>query len=159
MITLREDKLTENISIRDMAMYDTKANIQESFEILGVKVSKNYKKDLLADVLQDIFNRDPFLFVNSLPEDEQKLISKLIVMKQEDFITQPRNDEDFLSMQKLHLVLTYQGKYYWHIYMPDSIREKLNESAEQDLDLYPGMRELSSAMDKLNGVNDTLYDL
>lgn len=100
MTILLEDRLTEDICIREMAMYDTKANILESFEIIGVKVPKSYKKDVLVDILQDIFDRDPFLFVNSLPKEEQKLVVKLMNMQQHEFISRPRNDEDFLSMQR-----------------------------------------------------------
>ena len=142
-----------------MTMYDTKANILHAFSLINISVAKSYTKDTLTDIWEHLFKTDLFLIVNQLPKEEQKMFSKLLLLKQNEYITYPRNDERFLLMQKLYLTVTYEGKDYWHIYMPDSIRKHVLKSLEADMNYHPEMRPFHQTMEKLNSCNDRLFDL
>ena len=49
----------------------SKAAILESFAILHLGVAKSYRKGELAWLLDHMFNENPALFANILPEKEQ----------------------------------------------------------------------------------------
>lgn len=159
MITLRQDKNEMDISIHDMMMLDTKANMLEAYDLAGLKISKKAPKEVLASSWDHIVHDEPAFIIVHLPENEQKMLTKLAVMKQEEYITAPRNPEKFLMMQKLYLVVTYEGKDYQHIYMPDSVRKVISELAEEEIELHPGMREMNNAIDKMVGLNERMTSL
>ena len=71
MIVLRSEPLTNDYSVREIAEFDTKAAILESFAILHLGVAKSYRKGELAWLLDHMFNENPALFANILPEKEQ----------------------------------------------------------------------------------------
>lgn len=71
MIVLRSEPLTNDYSVREIAEFDTKAAILESFAILHLGVAKSYRKVELAWLLNHMFNENPALFANILPEKEQ----------------------------------------------------------------------------------------
>lgn len=71
MIVLRSEPLTNDYSVREIAEFDTKAAILESFAILHLGVAKSYRKGELAWLLDHMFNENPSLFANILPEKEQ----------------------------------------------------------------------------------------
>lgn len=159
MITLLQDNNDQDISIHDMMMLDTKANMLEAFDLGGLKISKKAPKEVLASSWDHILHDEPAFIIGHLPEEEQKMLTKLAVMKQEEYITYPRNPEKFLMMQKMYLVVTYEGKDFWHIYMPDSVRKIVSELAEKEMELYPGMREMNNAADRMSALNERMLTL
>lgn len=77
MVILPSEPLTKDYKLSEIAEFDTKAAILASFDILNVGVAKSYRKAELAFILGQLFNNNPAFFLNVLPEEEQKLISKL----------------------------------------------------------------------------------
>lgn len=157
-ITYKEP-LTDNLSIKEMAMYDNKENILQSFRLINVKINKNYKKAELADGLEHIFTHEPALFCNILPREEQKILAELLMYPQDHYVEVPRDDYKYLLMQKLHLVITYEGVNTWHLYMPDSIRQRLNSMFEEDLKLYPEIEEMHNIFEQMTEKRDHLFQL
>lgn len=62
MITLRWDNSILDISIHDMMMFDTKANILDAYGFAGLKVAKNNPKEVLASSWERLFHDEPALF-------------------------------------------------------------------------------------------------
>ena len=61
MIVLRSEPLTNDYSVREIAEFDTKAAILESFAILHLGVAKSYRKGELAWLLDHMFRESsPF---------------------------------------------------------------------------------------------------
>ena len=158
MIVLRSEPLTHDYSIKEIAEFDTKAAILESFDLLNLGVSKSYRKAELAFLLERIFTDNPAYFLNALPEEEQKLISKLAVRPQDEYVEYPAGKRH-LMMQKLHLVLTYEAGNMWHIYMPDTIRKSIDKMAERDIKLYPELAEFNRLLEELTEKRTRLYEL
>ena len=152
MVIIKSEPLDIDISItyRDILMLDTKANILESFEMLGMQVPKSLHKAELADMMATFFDEAPFYIINRLPEAEQRLLTRLVASKQTDYVEAPRNDEHFLALQNHHLVVTYPTATTWHLYMPDTIRHHIDKSAKQDLTLYPVVQEFNDTLDRLS---------
>lgn len=158
MILLKKDKLVADCTWKDILMCGTKKDILQVYELANLTEGKSkYTKEQLANALQLFFEKSSSYIINQLPEAEQKLLSQLLVMKQEEYVVAPRNNEEHLMMQGLHLVLTYETGDAWHLYMPDSIRNTIVKHIEQDTDNTPGMREFQNVMDVLTGCNDRLY--
>ena len=156
MIALREDRNEKDITIKQMAMLDCKENILVAFDILGIKVSKSHRKHELAECLESIFKDNSVAFVNALPREEYKMFTKLMAMDATEYITYPINLQKFLVMQKLYLVVSYQGVDGWHLYIPQSIRNQVNKDAERQAEEVPGMREFQGTMEKLISCKDRL---
>ena len=140
-------------------MYDSKENILQSFRLINVKVNKNYKKAELADVLEHIFTHEPALFCNILPREEQKILAELLMYPQDHFVELPRDDYKYLLMQKLHLVITYEGQKTWHIYMPDNIRQRLNKMFEDDVKLYPDLDKMNQLFDQVIKIRERVFEI
>lgn len=137
MTTLKFEPLPDDISMKDLAMFDSKANILESFKLVNCRISKNYKKEELASALEHFFMQFPGAFANILSSHEVKIMSELLDNPQSHYVEYERDDDHFLLIQKLHLVVTYETKDKWHIYMPDNIRKRLNDMLKDDLKRYP----------------------
>jgi hypothetical protein len=159
MIILRSEPLTNDYSVREIAEFDTKAAILKSFEILHRGVAKSYRKGELAWLLDHLFNENPALFANILPEEEQKLLSRLICLQQHEYIEAPVDKYQHLLMQKLHIVLNYQVGNIWHIYMPDQIRKRFDKMAAEDIHLYPELEELYKVLEQITEHRIRLFEL
>lgn len=157
MIILKNDRLTEDSSYKEILMCATKKDILRTYELVNLGVAKSYTKEVLADGLQNFFEHDSYYIVNQLPENEQKLLSQLLCRKMSEYVAVPRNDERHLMMQKIHLVVTYEAEDTWHVYMTDSIRKTLTSHFERDVDNTPGMREFYDVMEKLTECHDRLF--
>ena len=157
-ITYKEP-LTDNLSIKEMAMYDNKENILQSFRLINVKINKNYKKAELADGLEHIFTHEPALFCNILPREEQKILAELLMRPQDHYVELPRDDYKYLLMQKLHLVITYEGLKTWHIYMPDNIRQRLNKMFEDDIKLHPDLDKMNQLFDQIVKIRERVFEI
>ena len=140
-------------------MYDSKENILQSFRLINVKINKSYKKAELADALEHIFTHEPALFCNILPHEERKILAELLMSSQDYYVELPRNDYKYLLMQKLHLVITYEGLKTWHIYMPDNIRQRLNKMFEDDVKLYPDLDKMNQLFDQLIKIRERVFEI
>ena len=159
MTVTYKEPLKDNLSIKEMAMYDSKENILQSFRLINVKVNKNYKKAELADVLEHIFTHEPALFCNILPREEQKILAELLMYPQDHFVELPRDDYKYLLMQKLHLVITYEGPKTWHLYMPDNVRQRLNKMFEDDIKLHPDLDEMNQLFDQIVKIRERVFEI
>ena len=137
MVTLKTEPLVDNLSIGQLAQYDSKANMLDTFRLIGVGVAKSWDKASLSIGMDTVFEQSPALFANILPKDESMLLARLLECKQNEYVTCPVRKGRFLMLQALHLVVTYRDDATWHLYMPDSIRQRLNSMFEEDLKLYP----------------------
>ena len=159
MTVTYKEPLKDNLSIKEMAMYDSKENILQSFRLINVKVNKNYKKAELADVLEHIFTHEPALFCNILPREEQKILAELLMYPQDHFVELPRDDYKYLLMQKLHLVITYEGVNTWHLYMPDNVRQRLNKMFEDDIKLHPDLDKMNQLFDQIVKIRERVFEI
>ena len=96
--------MSKAFSYIDIVHLDTKAGILESIGILGIKVSKKLLTSELADILVNVFEENPFLLIDSLPSEEQELVSKLMGSKQIDYIEVP------ISEQRLGLQIHHRDR-------------------------------------------------
>lgn len=117
MTILKYEPLSDNLSIGELAKFDSKANIIETFRLIGVGVAKSWDKTSLATCLDLVFDQSPALFANLVPKEERMLFAGLLDRKQDEYVTCPADESKFLMLQKLHLVITYENKDTWHLYM------------------------------------------
>ena len=148
-----------NLSIGQLAKYDSKANMLDTFRLIGVGVTKSWDKSSLASCMDMVFEQTPALFANILPKDERNLLAKLLECKQDEYATCPVRKGRFLMLQELHLVVTYRDGDTWHLYMPDSIRQRLNSMFKEDLKLYPELEEMHNIFEQLTEKRDYLFRL
>ena len=142
MTILKYEPLLDDLSIGELAKYDSKANMLETFRLIGVGVAKNWDKASLAAGLDIVFEQNPALFANLVPKEEGMLFAGLLDRKQDEYVTCPADKSKFLMLQKLHLVITYEEKGIWHLYMTDKIRNRLNGMLKEDIKLYPELEEM-----------------
>lgn len=154
MTTLKFEPLPDDISMKDLAMFDSKANILESFKLMNFRINRNYKKEELASVLEQFFMQFPGAFANILPRHEITIMAELLENPQSHYVEYERDDDHFLLIQKLHLVVTYETKDRWHIYVPDSIRKRLNDMLKEDIKRYPELEEYGKLIDKANKLRE-----
>ncbi len=159
MVILRNQPLSQNLSIGELAKYDSKANMLRTFQLIGVKVAKSLDKTTLARAMDVVFEQEPALFANRLPRDEQQLLARLLDCKQEESVPCPVREDEFLMLQRLHLVVTYEEKETWHLYMTDKIRKRLHSMFEEDIKLYPEIEEMHHLLNQITEKRDHLYHL
>ena len=78
---------------------------------------------------------------------------------QDHYVEQPRDDYKYLLMQKLHLVITYEGPKTWHIYMPDTIRQRLNKMFEDDVKLYPDLDKMNQLFEQVVKIRERVFEI
>ena len=120
------------ISVSDFFKIDTKANLQRHCDEIDIYLPARLCKADFAYSLATFFERNPFYTYDRIPESEKKIIAKLLEMPSDEHITCPRNEYQFLKIQKLHLVVSYETGTDWYIYMPDCIRKVLTETVNKD---------------------------
>lgn len=152
-----EDTLA--LDLETVIALDTKKAIQEHARLINVSLPSSYRKDEMVGCLAALFQRDPFYTVNQLPTAEQKLIARLIILKSDEYVEAPRNDEKHLMMQKAHLVVTYEDGDTWKLFMPDCVRTVLKETAESQMEDVPGMLEYRRVLERLTECNIKLQDV
>lgn len=113
------------MSVADFFEMDTKANLQRHCDELDIYLPSSLRKADFAYSLAKFFENDPVFTYSRLPQSEKAMLDKLLALPSEEFVILPRNEYNFLKMQKVHLVVTYETKYDWHIYMPECIRMAL----------------------------------
>lgn len=156
MITLKDDNCIWDISLKEVLPVDTKANILECFKLIHVQVAKNYKKDILAEIYDYYFHKNTSQVIDYLPREEFRLLTELLELPQNKYVEYPRNDEKFLFLQKCYLVMTYQTKDIWHLYMTDNIRNTIKKMVKQGLKSYPTIQELHNILEEFTGLKKEL---
>ena len=149
MITLFKDSFPDDLSLEKLVQIDKKANIQECFRLIHMKVSSRYTKTDLAEIYDIFFHQDTVWFLHKIPKEEWPILFALLQKKQDEYVEIPRNDYQFLFLQKCYLVLTYQTKDSWHLYMGDSIRNTIKETLFRPNEGYPILQEMKETMDKI----------
>ena len=149
MILLKNNSPIPECTYLELLMQDTKVNILKSCNTLRIKISKSLKKGQLAESLSSLFAEKPFYIINHLNKTEQKLLTKIIACKSDESVVVPISEYP-LELQIHHLVVTKVIDGNWHLYMPDTIRQHIDNSATQDLSIYPGMQEWKDCLDEYN---------
>lgn len=130
MIILRRKPFIDDLSLCDTIAIDTKANMLEHCRLINLDIPKSWRKAEIVDAMADFFKTAPLITVSHLPEAEKAILNRLLKLSSDAYVTHPRNDSQYLLLQDLHLVITYETPTEWHLFMPDCIREIL-----QNLDL------------------------
>lgn len=135
MITLRILPFVDTfMTVANFFEIDTKANLQHHCDDLDIYLPAKLRKADFALSLAKFFEHNPLFTYNRLPQSEKEMIAELLSSPSKKYITYPRNDRQFLMMQKVHLVVTYEKARTWQLYMPDCIRKVLNEALNQEAD-------------------------
>lgn len=147
------------MSLEDMMTFDTKANILDHCRLAHIDIPKSWRKAHIGETLADLFTSDPLWTLKHLPQEELQLLQQLLSLSPTEYITYPRNDERYLLMQKLHLVVTYEGATEWQIYMPSSIRKILKEVSLDALLASTQKKESEKSMPEKNAKDINLVDI
>lgn len=140
-------------SVADFFELATKASLKSHCDELGVYLPSSLRKADFAYSLAKFFENDPQYTYNQLSESEKEMLDKLLTLPPEEFIIFPRNDDSFLKMQKLHLVVTYETRDNWHIYMPECIRMALAGIVHKDKDAeIQNMRHMMKSIPDFPGI-------
>lgn len=159
MVILKNLPFRDKLDLVSMIAYDTKRVIQEHAKLINVSLPSSYRKGEMAEGLATLFQHDPFYTVNQLPMDEQKLIAQLINLKFNECVEVPRNNEKHLTMQKVHLVVTYEDGNTWKLFMPDCVRTILRDTTESQIGDIPGMMEYRKVLESLTECNIKLQEV
>ena len=146
MITLSKDNYHRDESLEDIVRIDKKANIMECFRLINMNVSNRYTKTDLAEIYDIFFHKDTKWILNKIPKAEWPILFALLLKKQDEYVEYPRNDWQFLFLQKCYLVVTYQTKDTWHLYMGDHIRNTIKETLSGSIDGFPSLQEMKDTM-------------
>lgn len=123
-----------------------------------MRVSSRYRKDELAGIYERFFSEDTGWILNRIPRSEWSLLSSLLDKKQNEYVECPRNDEQFLFLQKCFLVLTYETKDTWHLYMCDSIRNVIKKSVADSIGDYPALQKMERIMSRFTELSKQLME-
>ena len=129
MIILRRKPFIDDLSLCDTIAIDTKANMLEHCRLINLDIPKSWCKAEIVDAMADFFKTAPLITVSHLPEAEKAILNRLLKLSSDAYVTHPRNDSQYLLLQDLHLVITYETPTEWHLFMPDCIREILQNLA------------------------------
>lgn len=149
MITLSNDSDIMDTSLEEQISIDRKANILECFRLVNMEVSSRYTKTDLAEIYDIFFHRDTGWILNKIPKAEWPILFALLLKKQDEYVTYPMNDQQFLFLQKCYLVITYQTKDTWHLYMCDDIRNTIKETLSGSTSEFPSLQEMKVMMDRV----------
>ena len=133
MIYLKKLPFIDSLeSMQEIASLDTLANLKKHLAALGSWVPSHYRKADYAIVIHANFLTYPVKLYDALPAKEQKVVSKLLDMKADEYLTWPRKEGEELVMQTLHLVVSYEDGKQWRLYMPDCIRRELDRGLKAE---------------------------
>lgn len=119
-------------SMQDLVSLDNLANLKKHLSVLGSWVPSNYRKADYVMAIHAMFLTYPLRFYEVLPVKEQKVVSKLLDMKADEYLTWPLKEDKELVMQTLHLVVSYEDGKQWRLYMPDCIRRELDRAQKAE---------------------------
>lgn len=134
MITLRRKPFIDTLSLCDTIGIDTKANMLEHCRLINLHIPKSWCKAEIADAMADFFKTAPLITLSHLLESEKAILIKLLKSASDAYVAYPRNDSQYLLLQDLHLVITYETPTEWYLFMPDCVREILKD---WDLESHP----------------------
>ena len=119
-------------SMQEIALLDSVANLKKHLAALNSRVPSNYRKADYAMVIHANFLTYPVRLYDALPAQERKVVSRLLDMKADEYLTWPLKEDEELVMQTLHLVISYEDGKEWHLYMPDCIRRELDRGLKAE---------------------------
>ena len=119
-------------SMQEIASLDTVANLKKHLAALQSWVPSHYRKADYAMVIHAHFLTYPTKLIDALPDKERKVVTKLIGMKCDEYLTWPLEKDEELVMQTLHLVVSYEDSKQWRLYMPDCIRRELDRGLKAE---------------------------
>ena len=157
MITLFKDSFPGDLNLEEFVQIDKKANIQECFRLINLRVSSRYSKAELAEIYDIFFHQDTVLILHKIPKEEWPILSTLLQKKQDEYVEIPRNDYQFLFLQKCYLVVTYQTKDSWHLYMGDSVRNTIKETLSGSIEGFPLLQDMVRTMDLSESLPERIY--
>lgn len=132
MIYLKKLPFVDSLeSMQEIASLDSVANLKKHLAALQSWVPSHYRKADYAMVIHAHFLTYPMRSVDALPDNERKVITQLIGMKADEYLTWPLRNDKELRMQTLHLVISYKDGKQWRLYMPDCIRRELRRGYDE----------------------------
>lgn len=112
---------------------DTLANLKKHLAALYSWVPSSYRKADYVIVIHAMFLTYPMKLVNALPAKEQRAIARLTCIKADEYLTWSLKEDEELSMQTLHMVISYEDSKQWRLYMPDCIRQEVVKAFNAEL--------------------------
>ena len=106
-------------SMQELVKLDNLANLKRHLAALHSWVPSNYRKADYVMVIHADFLTEPMHLIYALPDKERNMVTKLMGMKADEYLTCPLKEEEELVMQTLHLVVSYEDGKRWQLYMPD----------------------------------------
>lgn len=133
MIYLKKLPFIDSLeSMQEIASLDSVANLKKHLAALQSRVPSHYRKADYAMVIHADFLTYPVRLYDALPAKEQKVVSKLLTMRADEYLTWPLEEDVELVMQTLHLVVSYEDGKVWRLYMPDCIRRELDRGLKAE---------------------------
>ena len=133
MIYLKKLPFIDSLeSMQEIASLDSVANLKKHLAALQSWVPSHYRKADYAMVIYAHFLTYPTKLIDALPDKERKVVTKLIGMKCDEYLTWPLKEDEELVMQTLHLVVSYEDSKQWRLYMPDCIRRELDRGLKAE---------------------------
>ena len=138
MITIEDATLTSNIDLKDILDVQTRVELLEIIDKLGLYVSPNLKKEETVQRVAQELLENPIAILSKLSKTELRLLDELVRSGSNTYVIRKAHKKEY-KLQKYCLVLTHidDEKDEWHILMPDSVREALSA----DLPFYLEMAE------------------
>lgn len=133
MIYLKKLPFIDSLeSMQEIASLDSVANLKKHLAALQSWVPSHYRKADYAMVIHAHFLTYPTKLIDALPDKERQVVTKLIGMKCDEYLTWPLKEDEELVMQTLHLVVSYEDSKQWRLYMPDCIRRELDRGLKAE---------------------------
>lgn len=160
IITLRNEVMPHGMDYFNILLLCRKADLQDMFDILGVGWTKSMSKVDLINVLCTLLHQDSARWVNALPKEEQKIFSKLLVMREDGHFAMPIQDKE-LMLHKLMFVFTFvdEIRQEWRLYMPDAVRKIINDAVNTQMELYPELKEMDRVLTEYQKAANALNDM
>lgn len=134
MVILKQLPFIDTLdSMQEIAALDTLTNLKKHLAVLHSRVPSGYRKADYVMVIHAMFLTYPMKLVNALLAKEQEAIARLTCMKANEYLTWSLKEDEELTMQTLHLVISYEDGKQWRFYMPDCIRQELVRSFNAEL--------------------------
>lgn len=136
MITIDDKTFTSDITLSSILSVKTKADMMGICKKLDLYVSPNLKKEETARRLAREILNNPISVLETLCKSELQLLDEFVKAGSNAYIVRKMRKTEY-KLQKYGLVLTYEdiNNFLWHMLMPNSVRESLQESYQFYLDM------------------------
>lgn len=136
MITIEDKTFKSDITLASILEVKTKADMMGICKKLDLYVSPNLKKEETARRLAREILQNPINVLETLCKSELQLLDEFVKAGHNAYIVRKMRKTEY-KLQKYSLVLTYEDfdNLQWHMLMPDSVRQSLQESYHFYLDM------------------------